>query len=431
MSGGEGRFADDWLDFERRHAWHPYAALPAAVAPLPVDSASGVILRLADGTGLIDGMSSWWSAIHGYNHPALNAAITDQVGRMSHVMFGGLTHRPAAELVRRLVEITPAGLERVFLCDSGSVSVEVAMKMACQYQAARGHRRRTRLASLRCGYHGDTIGAMSVSDPENGMHGLFTGLLADQLHLPAPPPASAGPFEPGQLAESEALLAAAADRLAALIVEPVVQGAGGMRVYQPEYLAGLKALCERYDILLVTDEIATGFGRTGTLFASDAAGISPDIMCVGKALTGGTMTMAATLASKEVADTICSADPGVFMHGPTFMANPLASAAAVASIDLLLAGDWRSTVGAIERQLADELAPARDIAGVVDVRVKGAIGVIEMVRPVDMVRATATLLDEGVWLRPFGRLIYTMPPYIVEADQLSRITGAMKRLAGL
>lgn len=431
MSGVEGRFADDWLDFERRHAWHPYAALPAAVAPLPVASASGVVLRLADGTELIDGMSSWWSAIHGYNHPALNAAITDQVGRMSHVMFGGLTHRPAAELVRRLVEITPAGLERVFLCDSGSVSVEVAMKMACQYQAARGHPGRTRFASLRCGYHGDTIGAMSVSDPENGMHGLFTGLLADQLHLPAPPPASAGQFEPGHLAESEALLEAAADRLAALIIEPVVQGAGGMRVYQPEYLAGLKALCERFDMLLVADEIATGFGRTGTLFASEAAGIAPDIMCVGKALTGGTMTMAATLASTEVADTICGAEPGVFMHGPTFMANPLASAAAVASIDLLLAGDWHSTVAAIERQLADELAPARDIAGVVDVRVKGAIGVIEMVRPVDMARATATLLDEGVWLRPFGRLIYTMPPYIVETDQLTRITGAMKRLAGL
>jgi adenosylmethionine---8-amino-7-oxononanoate aminotransferase len=423
------RFTDDWLDFEAGHTWHPYTSVPAAVAPLPVESANGVSIRLTDGTELVDGMSSWWSAIHGYGHPVLKQAMKRQIDAMAHVMFGGLTHRPAAELVQRLVNITPDGLDRVFLCDSGSVSVEVAMKMACQYQVARGFAGRTRFASLRRGYHGDTIGAMSVSDPQNGMHGLFTGLLAEQLHLPAPPAISQGPFTDDHLLETEALLAEHAEHLAALIVEPVVQGAGGMRFYHSEYLKALKALCDRHGLLLIADEIATGFGRAGTLFACERASICPDIMCVGKALTGGTMTLAATLCRAQVADIICSKEPGVFMHGPTFMANPLACAVATASIDLLLDGDWQSSVLRIEKRLRQNLEPARELPGVADVRVLGAIGVIEMHEAVDMRAATRQLLELGVWLRPFGRLIYTMPPYIIEPADLDRVTGAMLRIA--
>lgn len=425
------RFEDDWLELDQRHAWHPYAAMPAEPPPLPVASASGAVIRLTDGTELIDGMSSWWAAIHGYAHPALNDAMSRQIERVSHVMFGGLTHEPAARLSARLAAITPDGLDHVFLCDSGSVSVEVAMKMACQYQAARGHVQRTRFASLRNGYHGDTIGAMSVSDPHNGMHGLFTGLLAEQLHLPAPPMISEGSFESRQLDETEALLREHAGRLAGLILEPVVQGAGGMRFYQPRYLAALADLCRQFDILLIADEIATGFGRTGHLFACEAASISPDILCVGKALTGGTMTLAATLCSRDIASAIHAREPGVFMHGPTFMANPLACAVANASIDLLLAGQWRRQVAEIEAILSASLESARNLPGVSDVRVLGAIGVIERNVPVDMARATDILLDKGVWLRPFGRLVYTMPPYIVEAAQLERICDAMLELARL
>ncbi|GJL82055.1 MAG: adenosylmethionine-8-amino-7-oxononanoate aminotransferase [marine bacterium B5-7] len=425
------RFTDPWLDFEREHAWHPYAPVPAQVAPLPVASAQGAVIRLTDGTELIDGMSSWWAAIHGYCHPVLNRAAKRQLDRMSHVMFGGLTHQPAAELIRRLVDITPPSLDRVFLCDSGSVSVEVALKMACQYQAAKGQEGRTRFASLSRGYHGDTIGAMSVSDPHNGMHSLFTGLLAHQLHLPAPPMRSLGPFQSSQLDHTETLIAEAADSLAAIIFEPVVQGAGGMRFYHPEYVAGLKDIADRYGLLLIADEIATGFGRTGHLFACDAAGITPDIMCVGKALTGGMMTLAATLATDQVAGAISSAEPGVFMHGPTFMANPLAAAVASASIDLLRSGDWQGQIRRIESSLTTLLEPARNAPGVNDIRVLGAIGVIEMEAPVDMARVTDVLLDMGVWLRPFGNLIYTMPPYIATAEQVERIVEAMRALAGL
>ncbi len=430
MSGAlTDRFRAPWLDFERGHTWHPYTAVPAAVPPLPVAASRGTRLILADGTELIDGMASWWSAIHGYNHPAIRQAVQRQLETLPHVMFGGLTHQPAAELVERLVALTPEALSRVFLCDSGSVSVEVAMKMACQYQVARGHPRRTRFASLRHGYHGDTIGAMSVSDPENGMHGLFTGLLASQLHLPAPPALSAGPFLPAQLEETEAMLAAQAGELAAVILEPLVQGAGGMRFYHAEYLAGIRALCDRHDLLLIADEIATGFGRTGSMFACQRAGVSPDILCLGKALTGGTMTMAATLATTSVADTICASAPGVFMHGPTFMGNPLACAAANASIELLADGRWQADVARIERQLGDLLAPAMDLPGVRDVRVFGAIGVVETEQPVDMAAATERLLELGVWLRPFGRLVYTMPPYVVDEEELARIGDAMVQLA--
>ena len=423
------RFSDDWLDFERQHTWHPYTSVPAAVPPLPVASASGVTITLTDGTELIDAMSSWWSAIHGYGHPAIRKALHEQVDTVAHVMFGGLTHRPAAGLVERLVSLTPAGLERVFLCDSGSVSVEVAMKMACQYQVARGREGRSRFASFRHGYHGDTIGAMSVSDPQNGMHRLFTGLLADQFHLPPPPAAADGPFHPAHLDRTEALLAANADWLAGVIVEPVVQGAGGMRFYHGEYLAALEALCKKYGLLLIADEIATGFGRTGKLFACEWAGISPDIMCVGKALTGGSMTLAAAVATADVADTVCSSEPGVFMHGPTFMGNPLACAAANASIDVLTGSDWQSRVANIESKLREGLAPARALPGVRDVRVLGAIGVVELEAPVDMARATARLLELGVWLRPFGRLIYTMPPYVIDDYQLEMVAGAMLDLA--
>ncbi len=429
MSEGN-RFRDPWLDFERAHVWHPYTSVPAAVAPLPVVSARGVRIELSDGTVLVDGMSSWWAAIHGYNHPELNRAAIEQIGRMSHVMFGGLTHAPAAELARRLVALSPPGLDRVFLCDSGSVSVEVAMKMACQYWSARGSPR-SRFISLRRGYHGDTTGAMSVSDPQNGMHGIFAGLLADQAYIPEPPPRSAGPFRDADLDPARRVFEAHAGQAAALIVEPLVQGAGGMRFYHPEYLAGLRALCDTHGVLLIADEIATGFGRTGAMFACGHAGVAPDIMCVGKALTGGMMTLAATLATADVADTIASASPGVFMHGPTFMANPLACAVAVASIDLIESQGLLARVPGIEEQLRRGLEPARSLPGVADVRVCGAIGVIEMHRPVDMAAATGVLLERGVWLRPFGRLVYTMPPLVIEPDDLDLVIAAMMALADL
>ncbi len=398
---------------------------------LPVESANGVRIRLTDGTELVDGMSSWWAAIHGYNHPVLNRALCEQAEKMSHVMFGGLTHRPAAELVRRLVNLTPPGLDRVFLCDSGSVSVEVAMKMACQYWMSKDRPEKTRFISLRRGYHGDTIGAMSVSDPENGMHELFRGLLAQQIYIPAPPQLDEGLFHQNQLETARSIIENHARESAALILEPMVQGAGGMRFYHADFLAGLRRLCDENDILLIADEIATGFGRTGTLFGCEHAAISPDIMCLGKALTGGFMTLAATLCTDRVAIGICESGPGVFMHGPTFMANPLACAVANASIDLLLESDWHDRVSAIQAQLENDLQKARKLSGVADVRVFGAIGVIEMKQSVDMGPATEKLLETGVWLRPFGRLIYTMPPFIMEEGDLGRVTSAMCSLAGL
>lgn len=406
--------AEDILRLDREHVWHPYAAVPSDVPVHAVSGAHGVRLTLADGRELIDGMSSWWAAIHGYDHPRLNQAIRDQLDDMAHVMFGGLTHEPAVRLARTLTELT--GLDRVFLADSGSVAVEVAIKMALQHAAATGRPGRTRLFTVRGGYHGDTFGAMSVCDPVNGMHHLFSGVLPSHVFAPVPP---AG-YEKTYLAELSALVEAHADELAAIIVEPIVQGAGGMRFYHPACLRRLRELADEHGILLIADEIATGFGRTGELFGCDHAGIRPDIMCLGKALTGGYLTLAATLCTARVAD-----DIGVLMHGPTFMGNPLATAVANASLDLLAERPWREEVKQIEAGLIEGLAPAAGHPGVRDVRVLGAIGVIEMVDPLDIAKIQDIVMGHGVWLRPFGRLIYTMPPYACTPDDIAAITHAM------
>ncbi len=419
---------------DRRHVWHPYSPMPAPAPPLPVASASGVRLRLTDGRELVDGMSSWWSAIHGYAHPVLDAAVREQLGAMSHVMFGGLTHAPAVDLARMLVEITPAGLEHVFLADSGSVSVEVAIKMCLQYQRSRGRPAKHRLMTWRGGYHGDTFGAMSVCDPDGGMHGLWRDVLPQQVFATAPPSA----FETDYVAQLAEMIERHADELAAVIVEPVVQGAGGMRFHDPRYLHVLRELCLTHDVLLVFDEIATGFGRTGEMFAADHAGIAPDVLCVGKALTGGYLTLAATLCTSAVARGISgggvdgsgrTGGPGVLMHGPTFMGNPLATAVAGASIGLLRSRDWRAEVRGIEAALRTGLAPARTLPNVVDVRVLGAIGVVQLDRPVDVAAATAAAVGTGVWLRPFRDLVYTMPPYVCTAEDLAAIVAGVTAAA--
>lgn len=417
--------SEDVRRLDSDHLWHPYSRFPASATPLVVDSASGVRLTLADGRQLIDGMSSWWAAVHGYRHPVLDAAAHDQLGRMSHVMFGGLTHAPAARLAELLVDITPAGLDKVFLADSGSVSVEVAVKMALQYWRGRGENGRTRLLTWRGGYHGDTFAPMSVCDPDGGMHTLWTDVLAKQVFAPAPPVA----FDADYVAEFEKILGEHASELAAIIVEPIVQGAGGMRFHDPRYLVELRRLADEYGVLLIFDEIATGFGRTGELFAADHAGVAPDIMCIGKALTGGYLTLAATLCTTEVAETVSAGEAGGLMHGPTFMGNPLACAIAVASVDLLLSRDWRAEVAALASGLAAGLAPARSLSGVADVRVLGGIGVVEMHSPVDMARATAAAVDAGVWLRPFGRLVYAMPPFICTDAEVATIAEALVAVA--
>ncbi|MBF6523546.1 adenosylmethionine--8-amino-7-oxononanoate transaminase [Nocardia farcinica] len=408
---------DQITAIDAAHVWHPYGGFPATTEPLVVASASGVRLTLADGRELVDGMSSWWAAVHGYRHPVLDAALVAQSQRMSHVMFGGLTHEPAARLTELLVQLTPEGLDKVFLCDSGSVSVEVAVKMCLQYWRSLGKPGKRRLLTWRGGYHGDTFTPMSVCDPEGGMHALWTDVLAEQVFVGMPP----AEYRPGYAAELEAALAAHADELAAVVVEPVVQGAGGMRFHDPRYLADLRRLCDAHDVLLVFDEIATGFGRTGELFAAEHAGVRPDVMCVGKALTGGYLTLAAALCTTRIAETISAAHGGL-MHGPTFMGNPLACAVAVASVELLLARDWRGEVRGIEDGLRAGLAPVRDLPGVVDVRVLGAIGVVELDRPVDMRAATAAAVAAGVWLRPFRNLVYTMPPFISTAADVAAIT---------
>jgi adenosylmethionine---8-amino-7-oxononanoate aminotransferase len=413
------------LALDLAHVWHPYSRMPAAHRPLVVSSAKGVRLRLADGRELIDGMSSWWAAIHGYAHPVLDAALRDQAGRMSHVMFGGLTHEPAVRLAGRLVDIAPAGLEHVFFTDSGSVAVEVAIKMGLQYWRARGRPEKHRLLTWRGGYHGDTFQAMSVCDPSSGMHALWADVLPQQVFADTPPDGFDAAGDASYAEQLAKLFDRHAHELAAVIVEPVVQGAGGMRFHAPGYLRGLRALTDQHDILLIFDEIATGFGRSGALFAADHAGVTPDIMCLGKALTGGYLSMAATLCTPAVARTIGSGEVPVLAHGPTFMANPLAAAVARASIDLLLAEDWQHEVRRIEAGLRTGLAPARSLPGVLDVRVLGAIGVVQLECPVDVPAATAAAVEHGVWLRPFRDLIYTMPPYITGDADLASIAAAV------
>jgi len=384
-----------------------------------------VRLRLADGSELIDGMASWWCAIHGYRHPALDAAAAEQLGRMAHVMFGGLTHEPAVLLAERLTALSPEGLERVFFADSGSVSVEVAIKLCLQYQQALGRGQRTRLLTVRGGYHGDTAGAMAVCDPVTGMHSLFAGMLCQHVFAERPPDGFAEPLHEHWAANVEALAAQHAHELAGVIMEPVVQGAGGMRFHSPECVALMRRVCDEHGLLLVLDEIATGFGRSGAMFASEHAGVSPDVMCVGKALTGGYMTLAATLCTPAVAEALSGGEGGALMHGPTFMANPLACSVALASLELLADGAWRRRVTAIEAGLRTGLAPARELPGVADVRVLGAIGVIEMEREVDVAAASAAAVSRGVWLRPFGKLIYAMPPYVIGEEDLARVATAM------
>ena len=421
----------DLQERDRKSLWHPYAPAASPLPPYPVRSAAGVYLTLEDGRRLIDGMSSWWAVIHGYNHPRLNAALTGQLERMAHVMFGGLTHAPAVELAEKLIALTPEGLKRVFFCDSGSVAVEVAIKMALQYWIAAGRPKKKRLLTIRNGYHGDTFAAMSVCDPVGGMHYLFTDLLMPQLFVSAPRIPFAGEWDESEMAEMAAVLEKRHQEIAAVILEPVVQGAGGMRFYHPNYLLRVRELCDEYGLLLIADEIATGFGRSGKMFACEHAGIVPDIMCLGKALTGGYLSFAATLVRGEVARGISENEPGVLMHGPTFMANPLACAVARASLELLEESPWAERVARIEAGLRRGLEPCRELSGVRDVRVLGAIGVVETEEPVDVAGIQSRVVEQGVWLRPFARLCYTMPPFIASDAEVEQITAAMCRaLAG-
>lgn len=415
----------DWVQWDRDYLWHPYSAMHSDAPAFPVSSASGVHIKLEDGRELIDGMSSWWSAIHGYNHPVLNQAIKDQLTSMSHIMFGGLTHEPAAQLAATLVEITPERLQTVFFSDSGSVSVEVAMKMAIQYWHACGQPAKQKFLTIRSGYHGDTFGAMSVCDPVTGMHSLFSESLTHQYFVESPQCRFGEDCVQSDISALEDTLAENKNSLAAMILEPIVQGAGGMRFYSAQYLAWVRQLCDQYNVLLIADEIATGFGRSGRLFACEHADISADILCIGKALTGGYMTLAATLCTDEVSRTISQNPPGIFMHGPTFMANPLACAVANASIDLLIEAKWQSKVSKIEGWLKIGLQPCTELPQVKEVRVLGAIGVVELKQPVNMKVIQPAFVDQGVWVRPFGRLVYLMPPFVIGEQDLQALTDAV------
>jgi len=406
---------------DQRFVWHPYSSLTAPIPAYEVVYATGVNLHLVDGTQLIDGMASWWCAIHGYNHPALNAAAKAQIDKFSHVMFGGITHAPAVDLCETLVNITPVGLDKVFLSDSGSVAVEVAIKMAFQYWISVGKSNKNKLLSLHNGYHGDTLAAMAVCDPVNGMHQMFDQVLAKHYFAPAPQIGVDEPWDERDIVQFHAIIAAKKDELAAVVLEPIVQGAGGMRFYSADYLRRVRELCDEYDVLLIADEIATGFGRSGKLFACEWAGISPDIMCLGKAITGGYMTLAATLCSEEVSRGISEGEAGCFMHGPTFMGNPLACAVANVSLELLLSSNWEANIKRIESALDTELLRFRDLEAVAQTRVLGAIGVIEMKVAVNLAEIQKQLVAEGIWVRPFGKLVYVMPPYIITDEELSRL----------
>ncbi len=416
---------DELLAFDRDHIWHPYTSITHPLSVHAVESAAGVRIRLSDGRELIDGMASWWSVIHGYNHPVLTRTLQEQAARLSHVMFGGFTHEPAVELARTLVDITPEGLDLVFFADSGSVSVEVAMKMAIQYFHGAGKPEKKRFLTIRSGYHGDTFHCMSVCDPVNGMHQLFTGVLPSYYFADKPRCRFTDEWDDDDISSFARLMKEHHQELCAVILEPIVQGAGGMRFYHPEYLRRVRALCDQYGVLLIADEIATGFGRSGELFACNHADIVPDLLCLGKALTGGYLTLAAVLARREIGEVISTGEPGLFMHGPTFMANPLACAVARASVQLLLDSDWQGQVSGLAQGLEQGLAPCRELASVKEVRVLGGIGVVEMKEPVVMERIQDAFVAKGVWVRPFGCLVYVMPPYCMNAEDLYILTAAI------